>query len=77
MVSAIAYGEYGQYQRRQVGTLCNGWPIVRSHTPTMGAWYWIAVKGADKDWHPFGGRTFDSMRAVRAFAQDRGFDGAS
>jgi hypothetical protein len=43
----------------------------------MGAWYWIAVKGADKDWHPFGGRTFDSMRAVRAFAQDRGFDGAS
>ena len=73
MIHAIALGEYGQYQRRQVGTLGNGWPIVRSHTPTMGEWYWIAVNCADGPC-PFGGRTFDSLREVRAFARDRGFD---
>jgi len=78
MVHAIALGECGQYQRREVGTLDNDWPIVRSHTPTMGAWYWIAVQGADMDWHPYGGRTFDSLRELRTFARDRGFDhGAS
>jgi len=73
MVSAIAYGEYGEYQRREIGTLGNGWPIVRSHTPTLGEWYWIAVQGADMDWHPFSGRTFDSLRELRAFARERGF----
>lgn len=73
-VHAIALGEYGQYQRREVGALSNGWPIVRSHTPTMGDWYWIAVRGADMDWHPFGDYTFDSIGELRSFARDRGFD---
>lgn len=68
-VSAIAYGGY---RRTQVGALDNGWPIVRSFTPTLGAFFWIAVRGADQDWHPFGGRTFDSLRALQSFARYRG-----
>lgn len=61
----------GGYRRRQVGETPGGMPIVRSSTPTLGEWYWLAYRGADGDWWPFGRRSFASRRALDAFVSDR------
>ena len=72
--SPVRRGEFGQYTRETIGfSARERLPIVRSFTPTLGEFYWLAVRGADMDWYPFGGRTFDTRRELDAFVAERGF----